>query len=100
MNGTQASLPGSGTTDSWRPYFRGLGSLGPRGAPLEKWGWGWRGPGPSLGPAESFVQNCLSNGSVSRLWFQRNVEMSKVAQGPGEEEGACLTFQVAVFLRK
>lgn len=24
--------------------------------------------------------------------------MSKVAQGPGEREGACLTFQVAVFL--
>lgn len=41
MNGTQASLPGS-DCGSWRPYFRGLGSLGP-GAPLEV-GVGVEGP--------------------------------------------------------
>lgn len=63
-------------------------------------GVGAQGPGPSLGPAESFVQNCLSKGPVRQLWFQRDVEMSKAAQGPGEEEAVCLTFQVAVFLRK
>ena len=51
-------------------------------------------------PAESFEQNCLSKGPVRQLLFQGDVEMTKAAQGPGEEEAACLTFQVAVFLRK
>lgn len=53
MNVTPASLPGSGTTDSRRPYFRGLGFLGPWGArsrEVEVEGPRAQGPGPSLGP--------------------------------------------------
>lgn len=49
MNGTPGLPTRFGHCDSWRPYFRGLGSLGP-GGPSREVGVGVEGPrGPAWG---------------------------------------------------